>query len=160
MRVGIESELAPFLRTGITVLVGTRDRRFVPEGVRAMGARIEPDGAHATVFVPHATGATTVANALESRRIAVCFTRPADHRSIQIKGSVVDVRDAEPRDFALVDTYRDELAQTLGYLGLPPRLTLRVRHWPAHAIRLRIESMFEQTPGPGAGSPFAAAARP
>jgi hypothetical protein len=46
--------------------------------------------------------------------------------------------------------------KSLAFIGMPPRLTLRQDSWPCHAVRLRIESVFLQTPGPGAGAPLAA----
>ena len=52
----ITPELAAFLESGVSVLVGTRDARLVSECQRALGVRVEPDGQHFVVFVPRAVG--------------------------------------------------------------------------------------------------------
>lgn len=152
----VSAELAAFLESAVTILVGTRDASLGPECVRAMGARVERGRRDVTLFVPSAIGARTFANAAENQRVAACFTRVKDHRSIQLKGHVVHVREAEAADRACVDRYRSGLADALGELGLPPRTLFRVAHWPCHAIRFRVEAIFVQTPGPGAGDPMPA----
>jgi len=37
-------------------------------------------------------------------------------------------------------------------IGVPRRLVRNVTRWPAFAIEMRVEHVFEQTPGPNAGS--------
>ena len=61
-----------------------------------------------------------------------------------------------PVDRAAIDRYRCELAQELARVGMPPRLTLRAAHWPCLAVRLSVEAIYVQTPGPGAGAPLGA----
>lgn len=151
----ISAELAAFFESGVSVLVGTRDARLFPECLRGVGARVEPGGAEVTVFVPKATSAQTVANLKDNDRVAICFERASDHRSIQVKGSLASVRDARAADRAIVDRYVEMIAQEWGFLGLPPRITHRMTHWPCHALRMRAETIFVQTPGPGAGEPIA-----
>lgn len=151
----LSAELKAFFESGISVQVGTRDARLVPDGIRAMGARVEPGGRELTVFLPEATSASNLANLRDNGHIAVCFSRPSDHRSIQVKGRVVALEPAGEADRERIERYRIGIAQDLGTIGLPPRITLRVAHWPCVAARLRIESIFLQTPGPGAGNALA-----
>ena len=145
-------ELVTFLASEESVLIGTRDESLFPESARCVGVRVEPGACEVTVFVPMATGEPTVANLAANGRAAISVTRPRDHRSFQLKGPALEVRAARPDERAIVERYRVALAQELGMLGLPPRLTFRVSHWPCHAVRVRVESMFVQTPGPGAGA--------
>lgn len=152
----ISSELAKFLESGVSVLVATRDGRMQPECARAVGARLEAGGDEVTVFLPVATSMRVVANLGENGRIAVCFAS-VDHRGIQVKGQVLGVAPADACDRQLVDRYRAAVAQEWGFVGLPPRITYRMNHWPCHAVRLRIEAVYVQTPGPGAGEPLRAA---
>lgn len=150
----IPADLVAFLESGISVLVGTRDARLVPEATRAVGARVEGGRAELTVLLPAATSAAALANLRDNGRIAVCFSRAFDHRAVQVKGRAVEVRDAEASDRALVERYRAALADEWGRVGVPPRATLRLAHWPCVAVRLRVEGIFLQTPGPGAGAPL------
>lgn len=150
----ISEELASFLHSDVTLLVGTRDADLRPEGVRGFGARVEPGREELTVFVSAVGAARTLANAAANGRIAVCFTRVIDHRSIQLKGRVLEVRAARADERPLVDRHGEGLVEILGEVGVPPRLVMRMARWPAHAIRLRVEEVFVQTPGPGAGAPL------
>ena len=153
----IAPELATFLESGVSVLVGTRDARLVPECQRALGMRVEPDREHLTVFVPAAVGELVVANARENGRIAVCCARVEDHQSIQLKGQAVEIRQASEAEGVWIDRYREAFADVLAVIGMPRALTLRMAHQPCWAIRLRVDSSFVQTPGPGAGRPLAGA---
>ena len=153
----VSEELASFIESGVTILVGSRDQRLVPECMRALGVRVEPGREELTLFLPAATSAVTVANLLDNGRVAACFTRTEDHRSIQVKGSLVRLADADESDRAAVSAYRPALARNLGFVGLPARTTFRLAHWPCHAVRMRVESVFVQTPGPGAGDRLATA---
>jgi len=146
----ISPELAEFLESGISIQVGSRDARLTPEVARAFGARVEAGGREVTLFLPVATAGRTLANARENGRLAVCFSA-IDHRSYQVKGRLKAVREADERDRAAIERYRAALAQIYGVVGMPPRLTYRIRHWPAHAVCIEVEALFLQTPGPGAG---------
>lgn len=147
----ISRELAGFVQSGVSILIGTSDRTLVPEACRGLGARVHDGGHEVTIFVPHATGARTLANLQENERIAVCFSRAHDHRSVQLKGRAVEVRSATEDDRLHVDVYRAAIAHAWGEVGLPPRITMRMAHWPCAAVRFAVETIFVQTPGPGAG---------
>ena len=156
MNAPLPPEVAAFLESGISVLVGTRDSGLVPEALRAVGARIEAGGTELTVFLPAATSARTLANLRDNGRIAVCFSRPIDHRSLQVKGRLLSLRDGDGADRAAVERYLEALSECWQEIGVPAAVTRRLARWPAHAARLRIEEVYVQTPGPGAGAPLAA----
>ena len=154
----IPPELAEFLQSGIGVLVGSRDARMLPEVTRAFGARVEAGGSELTVFLPVATAERTLANARENGRLAVCFAA-VDHRSYQVKGRFAAVRPADDDERRAIERYRAALARHYGAVGMPPRLTCRINHWPAHAVRLEVEAIYLQTPGPRAGATLGQAQR-
>ena len=147
----IADELIPFLESGVSVQVGTRDGQLFADSLRAYGLRVEPCRQQLTVFLPDSTSAQALANLRDNGRIALCLARIADHRTIQLKGQAVDVRPAAETDLVVIRTYRARLAEALATIGLPMRLGVRLCHWPAHAVRVRVESLFDATPGPGAG---------
>jgi hypothetical protein len=146
----INKELAAFIESGVSILAAGRDARLVPECARAVGARVEKRGTELTVFLPVATSATLLADLRDNERIAVIFTH-TDHRSVQFKGRVVSVRDADAEDRRVIERYRPAIAEAWGFFGLPLQFTMRLNHWPCHAVRMRVESTFVQTPGPAAG---------
>lgn len=151
----IPEELADFVASGVSVLVGTRDAAWAPDAVRGMGARVEAAGRELSVFLPCATAGTSLANLTDNGRIAVCFSRAADHRSIQVKGRVVAISPADDEDHRAIDRYRNLLVDSWSFVGVPRRLTLRMAAWPAVTVRFTVDALYEQTPGPVAGTPIA-----
>lgn len=154
----IPTDLHDYIESGVSILIGTRSDRLLPECCRGLGARVENGGSELTVFVPAATACHTLVNLRANGRVAVCFARAADHRSVQVKGQVLAIEDATDEDRPVVLRYRIALAEAWGVIGIPPRITLRMTHWPCQAIRLRVDALFNQTPGPGAGAALAAPA--
>jgi hypothetical protein len=160
VNVPLSAEVASFITSGLSVLVGTRDERLVPESTRGVGVRVEAGGAELTVFLAAATSARALADLRANGRIAVCFSRAADHRSIQVKGPVVSIRDGDAADRADVERWVEALGRGWQEIGIPLAVSRRLARWPAHAVRLRIEEVFIQTPGPGAGAPLAGGGTP
>lgn len=151
----IGSELQAFLESGVSVLVGTRDRLLVPEGARGFGLRVLAEGAELEVFVPEAWGERTFANLADNGRVAVSVAQPEDHRSVQVKGSMLEIRAGGEPERAAIDRYREALIAKFSVIGFPPSLFHRLNVWPCRVVRLRVEALFEQTPGPRAGVPLA-----
>jgi hypothetical protein len=54
-----------------------------------------------------------------------------------------------------VRTRLHEFAEVLEAVGLPVRVTNSMSHWPAFAIDVSVEQVFDQTPGPKAGNEIA-----
>lgn len=147
----ITPELARFIESGISVLVGTRDARLRPDCVRAAGVRADAAAGTLAVFLPQATAARALANLADNGRIAVTVTRAVDHRSLQIKGGAIEIRPASTEEKAFIERYLEQLAVDWGHVGVPRRSTRAMNFWPAFTVRLRAETLFEQTPGPDAG---------
>lgn len=156
----LDPALIEFLSSGVVLGCASRDARLVPRSVWAVGVRVEAGGEEATVFLPVATSGEVIANLQDTRRIALVATAPVDHRAVQLKGRVLDVRAAVDDDRILTDRYRANLGRTLEPLGVPRVFVLRIQHWPAHAVRFRVEDLFVQTPGPSAGQPLQGPLRP
>lgn len=150
-----DHKLQRFVEGGISVFVGTVDADRIPTCCRAIALSTKNNFETVTVYVPAATGQETIANVATTRRVAISCSEPLSHGSIQIKGVSRNVRLAPPSDEAFVRARLHELADVLAELGLPRRVTHRVAHWPAFAIEVSVEQVFDQTPGPKAGSPLA-----
>lgn len=149
----LAGELAAFCESGISVVVGTRRADGWPVPVHARGCRV--DGATLRVLVQRSEGGPVLDALVARAGVAVTFSRPADHRSIQLKALRAEVQAVEAADVAHVErqlaAYRDALA-AVGYL--PSFLVSFTAHDAADlaAIVFRPEEAFVQTPGPGAGS--------
>jgi hypothetical protein len=140
------------LEPGLSILVGTVDAQGVPSTCRAVAVSSDDDLETLTVYVPVATSHTAIQNLATTKRIAVAATHPWTNCATQIKGTVTEARLAREDESAYVRTRLEAFADGLESIGVPRRLTRSVAHWPAFAIRVRVEQMFDQTPGPNAGS--------
>jgi hypothetical protein len=140
----ISTELAGFLESGISVLVGSRDARSCPRSRARSGPESFLAGTSSSSTSrsrrPRARSRTRGERAPGGLLLAV------DHRSYQVKGRLVEVLDAGDEDRRRIETYRAGLAQHYGFVGMPPKLTYRIAHWPAHAVRIAVEAIFLQTP--------------
>jgi len=148
----VAEDLVSFIESGVSIVVGTRDARLMPECTRAMGARVARERTRITLWLPAATATLSLANLRDNGQLAATFSRPWDHRTVQIKGRQRRAGPAKPADQRAVERYRSALADELERVGMPRHLTLRLASWPAHAVEVAIDAIFDQTPGPGAGA--------
>jgi hypothetical protein len=124
---------------------------LIPEVMRVTGLCIDPSRRRATVYFPVATGAATAKNLRDNGFIALCASEPKTHRSLQVKGKLIELRDARPEERATIEQYVADFVIELSYVGLPTQLTSRLTRWPAFAATFEISDLFVQTPGPKAG---------
>ena len=140
------------LEGGTSVLVATVDRHGMPACCRAIAVTSNDDLASVTTYVPVATSQTIIANIAISHRMAVVVTHPVEHSSVQLKGLTSAARLARDDEAPLMNLRLEQFADVLHSLGIPRRVTRAVAHWPVFAIEMRVEEIYEQTPGPRAGA--------
>jgi len=151
----ISPPLASFLQEGLSIHIGTRDAELRPEGGRAAAVRVSPDGRQMVVFVPETAFSRLRSNIEANGYAAIGFGRPVDDRACQVKGSVLDVRGATDDERTLVATQWDGFMRQLEMIGIPRGLAANWSMWPAVAVTMKVTAVFEQTPGPQAGTPIA-----
>ena len=147
--------LSEWTSGGTSVLVGTVDSDGVPACCRGIAMISRDDYETVTVYLPAATAQETIANVATTRRVAITCSKPVSHATIQIKGVTRGVRLAPACDEEFVRARLGQFADVLDELGLPRRVTRRRAAWPAFAIDVSIEQVFDQTPGPKAGTAIA-----
>jgi hypothetical protein len=150
----IAAPLASFLEEGIGVHLGTRTSDLEPNGARAVAAKVEDAGRQLVVYVPAAFADLVLPDLQSNGQAAVLFGRPIDDRSVQVKGTFVDVRDGHDDERAMVLAQWEGYMDNLGAIGIPRAVYGRCPTWPVVAIRLKVTALFEQTPGPSAGTPL------
>jgi hypothetical protein len=153
----ISPAIAEFIQSGLSITVAARGERLVPSICKAAGCRVEEDGRALTVLL-FADAAEAVCRDIASNgQLAVCFSRPSTHETLQIKGSDAQTRRANAQDLACVRRSLDLFAQDLSPLGWDASYVDAVL-WrnPADllAIRFTPAAAYAQTPGPQAGSPL------
>src|ERR1700741_140065 len=137
---------------GTSVLVGSADPNAVPACCRGIAVSTDGTLARATVYVPVATSRDIIANAATTKKLAVMITRVVEHVGVQLKGNVEAIRLASDEEGAFVRRRLQEFADVLDEIAPPRRVFLIVNHWPAFAVEITVEEVFNQAPGPRAGA--------
>lgn len=144
----------PPTAAGTAVFVGTVDRDGVPACCRGIAVTSRDNLRTATVYVPIATSREALMHIASTRRLAVVASFPPDHRATQLKGTTTAVRMASEEEEEFVRGRLEEFADTIFQFGVSRRIGRSITYWPAFAIDMMVEDLFEQTPGPNAGTPL------
>ena len=148
----VPDEVMASLEGGLSLLVAGLDGQGRPVCTRGVGLRIWPDRERATVFLARATAQPLSDHLLVNRQLAFVVSRPNDYRTVQMKGTVLALREADDADFTFVSSFVRAFADLVDGLGVPRTIALRVAHWPCLAVDVALAELFLQTPGPGAGA--------
>lgn len=140
------------LEPGLSVVVGSVDARNVPTCCRAIAISSADDLATATVYLPVAAGQETIQNVATTKRLAITASNPPDHRTTQLKGTTIEARLARDDEHPFLRGRLEAFVDVLEKFGFPRGLARRLGYWPAFAVTIRVEEIFEQTPGPQAGN--------
>src|SRR5688500_6439970 len=140
------------MQSGLSIIVGTADAERIPTCCRGLAIRTNDNFETVTVYVPAATSHETMANIATTRRVAIVCAEPLSHQTTQIKGLTRAVRLAPQSEEAFVREKRDAFAEVLASIGYPLHVPRSLTHWPAFAIDVSVEEVFDQTPGPNAGT--------
>jgi hypothetical protein len=140
------------LENNVSIVVGSVNTAGEPVTCRGV-AVVSSDGLKTlTVYVPVSTSRETIANVATTRRVTVVATHPIDHHSLQFKGRASGARLAREDEESRVRHGFAGFAELLNSIGIPPRVTNAVTLWPAFAIDVTVEELYDQTPGPRAGT--------
>jgi hypothetical protein len=151
-------ELSELAERGVTVIVGTRDASLVPEMVRGWGIRPLPDAQQVEIYIAECSGRRTLDNLAENGQIAITVTVPSTYRSVQFKGRAIETSAPFPEDYERLEQDRQAFIEAVAMVGLSRPLATRVFAAELEVstamirIRASVEEIFEQTPGPRAGS--------
>lgn len=148
---------------GVSAIVASRDAALRPSLMRAVGSRIAPDGSEVTLWLARGSARQLLLDIAATGRIAVVFSEPATHRTVQLKGSRVRLRDAAEADRPLLARYLASMEHEIALVGHAPhyvRAMLSHRLEETVALSFVPEAAFDQTPGPRAGSALPARPQP
>jgi hypothetical protein len=147
--------LLAMMARGVSVIVAARDHSLRPSLMRAVGSRIEASGQEITVFLARRQARQVIQDIAATGHVAVVFSEPATHRTVQVKSSQARMRNAGPDDQPVLESYLRSMEHEIGRIGIPAPLT---RAMLAHkledlvAVSFTPEQAFDQTPGPRAGA--------
>jgi Pyridoxamine 5'-phosphate oxidase len=159
-KVTINGKLKDFLEGGVSVIVGTRDSRLVPEITRAWGPSVSKDRRRIRLCIPLATSRKTLENLEENGQIAVSFSLPSNYQTVQLQGRCDRTSEPVPADLAAVERHRAAFCSVNEKIGVPRHhvesFWRRELETSSAMVMIRVmpEEVFDQTPGPDAGSPL------
>lgn len=157
----LKPEHIAMIDKGVSTIVSSRNAALRPSLMRAMGARISPDGTEITVFVARGQGRQLLQDIAATGQIAVVFSEPLSHRTVQVKARTAELRAAGEEDLPVLRRYLASMEYELGLVRCDPifvRTILAFRLEDLVAVRFHPNEAFDQTPGPKAGSALPASA--
>lgn len=146
-----------FVHRGLSINAASRDLRFIPSISKALACRMLPEMQEVRIFVDAAQASRLLADVASCQRIAVTFSLPSSHRTIQIKGNSAKQIAPEAGDLDYTQRYIQRISLDLQTLGYPAALVARYLHLDPEqltVISFQPDSIFEQSPGEKAGEPM------
>ncbi len=155
--IHLDVETAEFIRGGVSIVVASRDAHNRPSLVRAFGCRLSDDRREVSILLSKSQGEALLRNWQTQPEIAVVFTQPSTHHSIQLKGRDARVSPACADDGELMRRYRESFADDLVAVGFAREFSNALLHCPEPepcVVSFTPLSAYRQTPGPEAGAPM------
>jgi hypothetical protein len=152
-RAALSDEIAAFIESGVSIVVGVVGPAGRALSGRALAARVMED-ATVRVIYPKEGNVAITASAQSGGPIAVTFSAPLSHRTLQIKGYSSRLEVFEPDDEASFRQQADAFAAILVAVSHSPAFVHAFADYLSSALLVLsfpAEEAFEQTPGPGAG---------
>ncbi len=153
----IDAELAAFIEGGVSILAASRDARCVPNLARALGCRVAPGRRRVTLFLLASKSAPLLADFRANGAIAVVFSQPSSHRTVQLKGTDAGIAAVDEADAVRIARNREAFVRELtsmGYDASLPATLLAGARGDVVAVAFTVSAAFVQTPGPAAGTPL------
>lgn len=143
---------------GVSAIVASRGADMRPSIMRAVGSHISTDGQEVTVYLRRSQSAQLLQDIAETGEIAVVFSEPSTHRTLQLKARAATQRPAHADDLPVLQAYLRSMEQEVGKVGYGPHYVAAMLTAPLEdvvAVTFTPTSAFDQTPGPRAGAALA-----
>lgn len=150
-------EYLALMARGVSVIVASANAARVPSLMRAVGSHVADGGRKVTVYVSRSQAGPLLDDIAATGQVAVVFSSPASHQTLQLKSGRVSLRPMEVSDLPRLQRYRESMEQEVGAVGFPPVFTqamLAHRIDDVVAIVFCPDQAFDQSPGPRAGTPL------
>lgn len=140
---------------GISAIVASRDAALRPSIMRAVGSRISADGREVTVYLRRSQSEQLLRDIAQTGEIAVVFSVPSTHQTLQLKARQATQRPAFADDLPVLQAYLRSMVEEVGKVGYGPHYVATMLAAPLEdvvAVTFNPATAFDQTPGPRAGS--------
>lgn len=149
----LPDDVLDFIQSGVSVIVGVVGPDGRAQAGRALASRVVGGGAIRLMYP--AEGNAAITTSAQSRGpIAVTYSAPISHRTIQVKAASSRPEQLEPEDRISLESQVDAFAGVLRALGFPPPFVKSFcdnRSKSICVLSFVPQEAYEQTPGPGAG---------
>lgn len=156
--VQLDEDTAEFVTGVMSISVAARDAQLRPSVGKALGCTVSADRRWVTVMIDSRRSAQLAADIAAGSPVAVVFSLPATHRTVQIKGERGTLAPATPTQRVRARMHFDAIVEHLAALGYAePALRALFSYEPDALLGLRFAptAVFAQTPGPRAGERIA-----
>jgi hypothetical protein len=151
----IEPDVQAFLESPCSQIVATVDADGLPEASRGWAVDVLPGGRQLRLLLA-STEAVTLANVAATGVIALTATHFQTLSSVQIKGRVTAVEPRTAADRIRFEAFCAGCVHAIAELdGTPEELVWRMAPLDVVACRVEVAEVYDQTPGPVAGSRLA-----
>ena len=157
----LPADLLEMMARGVSGIVATRDAAHQTHLLRAVGSQIRDDGQRVTVYLSRRQSAELLADIAANGQIAVVFSEPSTHRSVQLKSTHATARTWQDSDAEVLARYLHSMEHEVAQVGFGPPFTqamLAPQPGDVVAVSFCPEQAFDQTPGAQAGAPLGVAA--
>ncbi|WP_243295353.1 hypothetical protein [Geothrix mesophila] len=153
----LDPELTRFVMGGVSINAGSASAEGVPSLCRASGCRVDPATGRLRLFFAGPQAVDLVRDTTQSGALAVVFSEPPTHRTVQIKGQDARIEPLAESDLACVRAYRTAFAQCLVFMGFTEVMVRTLLDCPDEALvalTFTPSALFNSTPGAQAGTPL------
>lgn len=150
----LDPALIQFVSDNQSMHVATASPHGRPSLVRGYGCAVSPDGGLVTVLVDRLQAQPLIRDIELTRKIAVVWSDPISHKTIQLKGSDARLSSPDPSLLALLPVYRQGFIRKLAHYDIPEHFCHALSFCDSEqlvAFSFSPGSAFEQSPGQNAG---------
>jgi hypothetical protein len=134
------------------MVLATRDGEMRPALARGWGLEIGSDRESVSLCVEVPAGSAIRANLEANGEIAVTCSRPTTYRTVQVKGTAAILGEPDGERLREVEEQVAAFSAEVVQLGLPAHAGEALMVGPLLAVTVEPREVFDQTPGPAAGS--------
>lgn len=148
-------DLIAMVDGGVSTIVSSCDAALRPSIMRAVGSAITPDGRSISVYLSRRQSRQLLQDVAASGHIAVVFSQPFSHRTLQVKATGARTRSALPTDQPVLQRYLLAMQEEVSRVGFEPAFTRAMLAYQLDdlvVISFEPTQAFDQTPGPKAGA--------
>ena len=159
MSVALDPDRIALVAKGVSAIVASCSAALAPSVMRAVGSHISADGQCVTVFLRRSQSRQLLQDITDTGHIAVVFSEPSTHRTLQLKARQAQQRPATAHDLPVLQAYLRSMEREVGQVGYGPRYVGTMLSAPLAdvlddvvAVSFAPTAAFDQTPGPRAGA--------